>query len=197
MVMGMTNRAKRKGDQGEREAVAALVAHLGPLALENARRKLGAGRRDDMGDLEVLADTTIQVKAMANTVTAVREAATGADRQAVVAGTRFALGLVRIQGSRQPKVRWLAAVTEWPGGPPPPDAVFVTGRTEAAIAHARRENGGIPRSRRIAAVHRQGASSILVAPLEAWVVAYREAAGQAAAPASAATSTHHVLRAAG
>ena len=45
----MTAPAKAKGDRAEREAAAILADELGAPV----RRKLGAGRRDDQGDLEL------------------------------------------------------------------------------------------------------------------------------------------------
>ena len=53
----MTNPQKAKGDAAERE-VAALLADLLGLPV---RRKLGAGRQDDQGDLDGIPDTVVQV----------------------------------------------------------------------------------------------------------------------------------------
>lgn len=55
----MGNPQKRKGDAAEREA-AALVAELTGYPV---RRKLGAGRSDDEGDLEGVPRTVLQVAA--------------------------------------------------------------------------------------------------------------------------------------
>jgi hypothetical protein len=54
----MTNRNKTAGDRYEREAQALLRDLLG---LPDARRALGAGRKDDIGDIHAVPDTTIQV----------------------------------------------------------------------------------------------------------------------------------------
>ncbi len=53
----MSNQQKAKGDRAERE-VAALIAALTGFP---ARRKLGAGRADDIGDIDGVPDTVIQV----------------------------------------------------------------------------------------------------------------------------------------
>lgn len=175
MVYGM-NAAKSKGDQGEREAVLVLCQMAPDLALPNARRKLGAGRRDDMGDIDVFSDVTVQGKTMADVTSALRQAASGAAVQSVRAGTRWPLGMAPIPRARRCAVRWLAATTEWPGGTPPEDETMLTGRSEAAVSHARNEKAGIPRVRRISLVKRSGSAPMYVAPVEAWVDAYRLAA---------------------
>jgi len=168
------NSSKNKGDRGEREAVVALCALAPDHVLPNARRKLGAGRRDDMGDIDVFPDVTIQVKWLASLPTALRDAAAGASVQSARAGTSYALGMVPIPRARKSGVRWLASTTSWPGGPPPPDAALVTGQSQVAVAHARAEQAGIPRSRRIAVVRRSGLVDLYVAPMEAWLDAWLE-----------------------
>lgn len=80
------NPAKAKGDAAERE-VAALLADLLGLPV---RRKLGAGRADDEGDLEGVPDWTLE-------------------REQVNAGTTFGAVLVRRRGGR-----WVA-VMDLPG----------------------------------------------------------------------------------
>lgn len=170
----LMNSSKNKGDRGEREAVVALCALAPDYVLPNARRKLGAGRRDDMGDIDVFPDVTIQVKCMASLPTALREAAVGANVQSARAGTSYALGMSPIPRSRKSGVRWLASTTSWPGGPPSPDAVLVTGQSQVAVAHAQAERAGIPRRRRIAVVRRSGLVDLYVAPMEAWVDAWLE-----------------------
>lgn len=54
----MTNAAKRKGSAYERECVAFLKANGHP----NAERAYGAGRRDDVGDIDGIEDLTIECK---------------------------------------------------------------------------------------------------------------------------------------
>lgn len=55
----MPHPSKRKGDRAELEVQGILRDLLGV----GARRKLGAGRRDDIGDIDGLPDTVIQVTA--------------------------------------------------------------------------------------------------------------------------------------
>ena len=52
----MTSPAKRKGDAAELEAAAILTDLLG----YNVRRKLGAGRADDTGDMDGIPLTVVQ-----------------------------------------------------------------------------------------------------------------------------------------
>jgi hypothetical protein len=171
----MTNRAKQKGDKGEREAVAVLKALAPDLALENAQRKLGAGRREDTGDLVVLPDVTVQVKTYAEVTTALREAASGAEAQSARAGTSFALGIAPIPRARRGSVRWLASVLQWPGGDPDEAELAHFGMLGRAVAHVRREDLGIRRDRRIVAVDRRGLPRLYVAPIEAWVASWQVA----------------------
>jgi hypothetical protein len=53
----MTAAAKRKGDRAELE----VQALLGRLLGKPVRRKLGAGRRDDIGDIDGIPNTVVQV----------------------------------------------------------------------------------------------------------------------------------------
>lgn len=61
--------SKRKGDSAEREVQAILRDLLG---VPTARRALGAGRTDDIGDIHGLPDTCIQVTARADLAEAIR-----------------------------------------------------------------------------------------------------------------------------
>jgi hypothetical protein len=54
----VANPNKRKGDRAERE----LATTLSEMLNKPIRRMLGAGRKDDTGDLDGIADTAIQVK---------------------------------------------------------------------------------------------------------------------------------------
>jgi Holliday junction resolvase len=56
-LRGVTNSNKDKGDEGEREVQALLQELLGLPA----RRALGAGRKDDVGDIDNVPNTAIQV----------------------------------------------------------------------------------------------------------------------------------------
>jgi hypothetical protein len=92
----MTTPAKRKGDSGELEA-ARLLADLTGWPV---RRKLGAGRADDTGDLHGVPDTTLQVKNYADVARAIREGLADLRVQQANAGTPFAALLVRRRGGR-------------------------------------------------------------------------------------------------
>ena len=80
----MTNSSKLKGDSAEREA-AQLIAEL---TGHPARRKLGAGRADDTGDIDGVPATVVQVANWADVARAVREKPTGAETQRRNAGRR-------------------------------------------------------------------------------------------------------------
>lgn len=101
----MTNPSKRKGDHAEREIATILAGELGlPV-----RRKLGAGRSDDAGDLDGLPDVCAQVKNFKDITRAIREAMTGLDDQQANAGSTHAVAFVRRPGGR-----WIA-VMDIPG----------------------------------------------------------------------------------
>lgn len=90
----MPHPSKRKGDAAELEAARRLAALTGwPI-----RRKLGAGRQDDSGDLDGVPDTCIQVKSYRDQTRAVREILAELPAQQANAGAMFAAGLVRRPG---------------------------------------------------------------------------------------------------
>jgi hypothetical protein len=68
-VRQMANSSKRKGDRAEIEVQGILRDLLGVPA----RRALGAGRKDDVGDITGVPDTVIQVADWKNVTRAVRE----------------------------------------------------------------------------------------------------------------------------
>lgn len=88
--------AKRRGDRAEREIAELMSHHLGITV----RRKLGAGRQDDEGDLEGVPDCTVQVADWQDKVQAIRVKAEAADRQAENAGTTFGVAAIRLQGGQ-------------------------------------------------------------------------------------------------
>ena len=94
----MTGSSKRKGDSAEREAAALIAELLGVPA----RRKLGAGRFDDVGDLDGVPDTTVQVVSRSTDVVAVGviRKPLEVDEQARHAGTTFAATFVRVRGGK-------------------------------------------------------------------------------------------------
>jgi hypothetical protein len=91
----VTNPAKVKGDAAERE-IAAILADLTGWPV---RRKLGAGRQDDVGDLDGIPETVAQVAYRpSHTLDAVRQKPIDAERQRVNAGATFAFAAIRFRG---------------------------------------------------------------------------------------------------
>ncbi len=90
----MTNRAKAKGDRAELEVQGLLRDHLGVPA----RRKLGAGRLDDMGDIDGVPDTVIQVANYRDIARAIREKLPACEEQQARAGATFGATFVRRVG---------------------------------------------------------------------------------------------------
>ena len=166
----MGNPAKTKGDRAEREA-AALLAVLAPdLVVKKPMRKLGAGRKEDTGDLSVLPDAAIQVKAWSRMSRAVWAAATGAQAQAANGALAHHVGMTLVPKARTSSVRWVMSSTYWPvelGDEPP-----VFGITDRAVAYLRAE-AGVPRCFRVALLRRAGVVDIWLGTVEAWLSAYR------------------------
>lgn len=92
----MSNPQKKKGDKAELEAAALLHDMLGVPA----RRKLGAGRTDDTGDIDGVPDLTVQVANWSNVGAAVSQKPAECEQQALNAGTVFGVTMVRIRGGR-------------------------------------------------------------------------------------------------
>ena len=94
----MASSSKRKGDAAEREIAEILTGLLG-YDIE-VRRKLGAGRQDDTGDLDGIPDTVIQVAwwPKRGVLRAVREKPDGAERQRVNDRATFAASAIRLVG---------------------------------------------------------------------------------------------------
>lgn len=89
------NASKRKGDKAELEVQGILRDLLGVPA----RRALGAGRKDDVGDIHGVYETVIQVaNKPSDTLRAVREKPLEAERQRMRAGVMFAATFVRLRG---------------------------------------------------------------------------------------------------
>jgi len=98
----VTNSSKRKGDAAEREIAKLLSDRLGFVV----RRKLGAGRADDTGDLDGIPDTTVQVKNYADVTRAIREGLDALETQ-----QRNALADHGVLFVRRPGGRWIAVMT--------------------------------------------------------------------------------------
>jgi hypothetical protein len=92
----MTGASKRKGDGAEREAATLIHDLLGVPA----RRKLGAGRLDDCGDIDGVPDTTVQVVSRSTDVVAVGvvRKPLEVEHQSLHAGTTFAATFLRVRG---------------------------------------------------------------------------------------------------
>jgi hypothetical protein len=96
------NTAKAKGDRAERELATLIHQQTG----WTVRRKLGAGRKDDAGDLDGLPDCTAQIKNYTDPARALREILLELEPQRINAGTTFAAGFIRHPGGR-----WSATMT--------------------------------------------------------------------------------------
>ena len=89
----MTNKNKQKGDRAELEAARLLCLMTG----RECRRKLGAGRQDDTGDIDGLPSTVVQVAAWKNVASAVNLKPLGAEQQRINAGAAYAFTMVKLQ----------------------------------------------------------------------------------------------------
>ena len=84
-----------RGKRAEREVAAMLCDNLGV----HCRRKLGAGRLDDVGDIDGLDNTIIQVAYWpSNALGAVRVKPLEAETQRLNAGVDFAASFIRFRG---------------------------------------------------------------------------------------------------
>jgi len=90
----VTNPQKAKGDRAELEAAAILTDLLGVPV----RRKLGAGRFDDTGDLDGVPGHVVQVASWADTAAAARVKPKEAEQQRINAQATHAATLVRFRG---------------------------------------------------------------------------------------------------
>ena len=143
-------------------------------------RMLGAGRKDDIGDLFVLPDTAIQVRALANIGEAIRSSATDSVKEAGHEDMLHALGMVPILKTRAHQVRWLAC-TSPEAWPVPVDPAAEHAIVSKALAWVRDDTGPYgyrvwDRLERIGLLGGSGEAA-LVAPIEAWAAAYRHARG--------------------
>lgn len=90
----MGNSSKRKGDRAELEVQTIICDLLGVPA----RRALGAGRLDDVGDIHGVPNTVVQVVNRADTARAIREKLPECERQQARAGATFGATFVRRPG---------------------------------------------------------------------------------------------------
>lgn len=177
----MAHPSKAKGDSAEREAVKVLTELAPHLVMQNPRRLLGAGRREDEGDLYVIRDTTFQVRAYKNVALGLRSAAADAISQQQIADTPLAVGLVPIPRSRTVltdgvTVRWLASAHDWPD----PE---VSGRSTTehfnsrsiskALAWMTDKTSDVPRHLRCVVLERPEPDvPLIVGPIQAWLHDY-------------------------
>lgn len=98
----MSNPQKRKGDNAERE----LAKQLSDLLGFTVRRKLGAGRADDVGDLDGLPDTTAQAKNYADVLRAINQGLKDLEQQQANASSTHGVLFVRRRGGQ-----WIAVQT--------------------------------------------------------------------------------------
>ncbi len=175
----MANPSKTKGDRAELDAVRMFQEQCPELCLPKAQRLLGAGRAEDVGDLHVFGDVAIQVRnyAMSQIGTAIRSSAKDACIQASNGDRPLALGLVPYPRARNGSVKWVACVKEWPVPllvDPVPFAMV-----SRALTWLRDDDGphgfmAYPRELRIAILTGGNTEPVLLAPVEAWVAAYRD-----------------------
>jgi Holliday junction resolvase len=108
----MTNRSKVKGDRAELEVQALLRDHLGV----HARRALGAGRKDDIGDMTGVPYTAIQVVNWKDVAAAVRCKPLEVEQQRENGRQQFAATFVRLRGGDyrvvQTPEQWFALYRE-------------------------------------------------------------------------------------
>ncbi len=98
----MANPNKLRGDRAEREVERLLQDELGlPV-----RRALGAGRRDDMGDISGVPDTCIQVAAYKDIARAIREKLPEVEQQRQRAGATYSAVFARRRGGE-----WVVVMT--------------------------------------------------------------------------------------
>lgn len=90
----MANPNKRKGDRAELEVQAILRELLGVPA----RRKLGAGRQDDTGDIDGVLSTVIQVASWKDVTRALREKPRECEQQQARANATFGATFIRLRG---------------------------------------------------------------------------------------------------
>lgn len=102
----MANKPKVKGDRAELEAAAICSELLGVPV----RRKLGAGRQDDTGDLHGVPGHVVQVASWADTAAAARIKPPQAEQQRLNAQAEHAATMIRFRGGSW---RVVLTVEQW------------------------------------------------------------------------------------
>ena len=93
----MTNKSKDKGDRAERE-VQNLLRTL--LSLPRVRRALGAGRRDDVGDIDGVPSTVVQVADWTRPLAAIDTKLPEVEQQRLNARKPFGVLFIRRVGGK-------------------------------------------------------------------------------------------------
>lgn len=106
----MTNPGKNKGDRGELEVQGLLRKKL---RLPNVRRALGAGRKDDVGDIDGVPNTAIQVKWLASPMTAINQGLKEIEVQRRNRRVRFGAVFVRRTQVRENPWIVVQTVDDW------------------------------------------------------------------------------------
>lgn len=98
----MAHPSKVKGDRAERE----IARILADLTGQDVRRKLGAGRADDTGDLVGFPGVTIEIKNYASVTEGIRHGLDDLEREMTNSGDPLGVCFVRRPGGR-----WIAVMT--------------------------------------------------------------------------------------
>ena len=125
----MVNSNKQKGARAELEIARLIYDQLGiPV-----RRKLGAGRADDTGDLHGIPNTAAQVANWTDALRAVREKPIAAEQQRANADALFAVSFIRTRGGI-----WRAVLTveQWATYSREANAGLIGGQGPAASEQA-------------------------------------------------------------
>jgi hypothetical protein len=118
----LTGSAKAKGDRGEREVVDLLRDLLrGLIEVARIRRELGAGRKEDFGDIANVPYTALQVTWRQDLTGAIYEKIEGVERQRKAKRVPFAATFARKNGRpwvvvmtpQQWRVMWKYAKIGW------------------------------------------------------------------------------------
>ena len=97
----MAHPSARKGSRAELEIASILAEHTG----QPVRRKLGAGRQDDTGDLVGFPGVTIEIKNYRNVTDAINDGLTDLEREMRNSGDPLGVCFVRRPGGR-----WIAVM---------------------------------------------------------------------------------------
>jgi len=164
----MANPQKSKGDRAEREALEYFICAAPDLVRDNPMRMLGAGRKDDIGDLAVFDDVVIQVKGFKNLTAALRQGADGARAQSRNALLDLYVGMAPIPRARKTGLRWLASSYVWPGisGDLALPDVPQVGNTGRAVEIVRESLSPV-------IVSRAGHDPMVISPIDVWLGSYR------------------------